>query len=46
MTEARGFALAPRLTVYPEHVLAADRWLDAGLRFAVAGPLRRGGARP
>jgi len=34
-TEARGFALAPRLTVYPEYVLDAERWLDAGLRFQV-----------
>jgi FO synthase len=35
VTEARGFALAPRLTVYPEYVAAPDRWLDAGLVFHV-----------
>jgi FO synthase len=35
VTEARGFALAPRLTVYPTHVLDPARWLDDGLRFAV-----------
>jgi FO synthase len=34
-TEARGFALAPRLTIYPRYALAPDEWLDAGLRFAV-----------
>ncbi len=28
VTEARGFALAPRLTIYPEHVLDPERWLD------------------
>jgi FO synthase len=35
VTEARGFALAPRLTVYPEFVAAGDRWLDPGLGFPV-----------
>ena len=37
VTEARGFALAPRLTAYPEFVTGADagRWLDPGLVFAV-----------
>jgi FO synthase len=35
LTEAAGFALAPRLTAYPEFVLDPDRWLDPGLRFAV-----------
>ncbi len=35
VTEATGFELAPRLTVYPEYALAPDRWLDEGLRFAV-----------
>jgi FO synthase len=35
VTEARGFALAPRLTVYPEHALARERFLDEGLRFPV-----------
>jgi FO synthase len=34
-TEARGFVLAPRLTVYPEHALAPARWIDPGLHFAV-----------
>lgn len=35
VTQARGFALAPRLTIYPEFVLKPTRWLDAGLRFPV-----------
>ena len=35
VTEARGFALAPRLTIYPEFVLAPDRWLDEPMRFPV-----------
>ncbi len=35
VTEARGFALAPRLTIYPEHALDPDRWLDPALHFAV-----------
>jgi FO synthase len=35
VTEARGFALAPRLTVYPGFALDPDRWLDAGTRFPV-----------
>jgi FO synthase len=35
VTEARGFALAPRLTVYPHTVADAGRWLDPGLVFAV-----------
>ncbi len=34
-TEARGFALAPRLTVYPEFALDPQRWLDEELRFPV-----------
>ncbi|MFP3901073.1 MAG: bifunctional FO biosynthesis protein CofGH [Acidimicrobiia bacterium] len=34
-TEARGFALAPRLTVYPEVVADAERWLDPTLVFPV-----------
>ena len=34
-TESRGFALAPRLTVYPSFALDPTRWLDEGLRFAV-----------
>jgi FO synthase len=32
-TEARGFALAPRLTVYPEFVTDPARWLDPALVF-------------
>ncbi|HEX6238981.1 MAG TPA: bifunctional FO biosynthesis protein CofGH [Acidimicrobiales bacterium] len=35
VTEARGFALAPRLTVYPEVVADAVRWLDPALVFPV-----------
>jgi FO synthase len=35
VTESAGFALAPRLTVYPEHVLDPSRWLDERLHFAV-----------
>ena len=35
VTEARGFALAPRLTVYPEYVLASEQWLDEDMRFPV-----------
>jgi 7,8-didemethyl-8-hydroxy-5-deazariboflavin synthase CofH subunit/7,8-didemethyl-8-hydroxy-5-deazariboflavin synthase CofG subunit len=34
-TEERGFALAPRLTVYPEFVADPGRWLDPGLVFPV-----------
>ncbi|HEX4819455.1 MAG TPA: bifunctional FO biosynthesis protein CofGH [Acidimicrobiales bacterium] len=34
-TEARGFALAPRLTIYPEFAVDADRWLDEAMRFPV-----------
>jgi 7,8-didemethyl-8-hydroxy-5-deazariboflavin synthase CofH subunit/7,8-didemethyl-8-hydroxy-5-deazariboflavin synthase CofG subunit len=34
-TEAAGKVLAPRLTVYPEYVLATDQWLDEGMRFPV-----------
>jgi FO synthase len=35
VTEARGFALAPRLTAYPEFVLDPERWLHPDLRFRV-----------
>jgi FO synthase len=35
VTEARGFALAPRLTVYPTYVADPERWLDPALRFPV-----------
>jgi FO synthase len=34
-TEAAGFVLAPRLTVYPEYVLRAEEWLHADVRTAV-----------
>ncbi len=33
--EARGLALAPRLTVYPEFVRDPRRWLDEDVRFPV-----------
>ncbi|MBW8826754.1 MAG: 5-amino-6-(D-ribitylamino)uracil--L-tyrosine 4-hydroxyphenyl transferase CofH [Acidobacteria bacterium] len=35
VTEARGFALAPRLTAHPEFVMAPERWLDPAMRFPV-----------
>jgi FO synthase len=35
VTEARGLALAPRLTIYPEYAAEPDRWLDPALRFPV-----------
>ncbi|MDP8976106.1 MAG: 5-amino-6-(D-ribitylamino)uracil--L-tyrosine 4-hydroxyphenyl transferase CofH [Actinomycetota bacterium] len=35
VTEQHGFVLAPRLTVYPEFALAANRWLDPAMRFPV-----------
>ncbi|MHB1137475.1 MAG: 5-amino-6-(D-ribitylamino)uracil--L-tyrosine 4-hydroxyphenyl transferase CofH, partial [Microthrixaceae bacterium] len=35
VTEARGFALAPRLTIYPEWALLPDRFLDDALQFPV-----------
>jgi len=35
VTEARGFALAPRLTIYPEYALDPVRWLDDALMFPV-----------
>ena len=35
VTEARGLALAPRLTLYPEFVRRPDRWLHERLRFPV-----------
>ena len=34
-TEAAGYELAPRLTIYPELALAPERWLDPALRPAV-----------
>jgi FO synthase len=35
VTEAAGFALAPRLTVYPTYALDQGRWLDPAMRFPV-----------
>ena len=35
VTEERGFALAPRLTVYPEFVRSPEKWLDPALQFPV-----------
>ncbi|MFZ4718628.1 MAG: bifunctional FO biosynthesis protein CofGH [Ilumatobacteraceae bacterium] len=35
VTEAKGFALAPRLTIYPEFVRDPERWLHPSLRFPV-----------
>ena len=35
VTEAVGFSLAPRLTVYPEFAHDPGRWLDPALRFPV-----------
>ena len=35
VTEAHGYELAPRLTVYPEHALRPADWLDGDLHFAV-----------
>src|ERR671918_686259 len=35
VTEARGFELAPRLTIYPEYARVPDRWLDPALVFPV-----------
>ncbi len=34
-TEAAGFTLAPRLTLYPSFALDPDRWLDDSMRFPV-----------
>jgi FO synthase len=34
-TEAAGFTLAPRLTLYPAFALDPDRWLDDSMRFPV-----------
>ncbi len=34
-TEAGGFSLAPRLTIYPEFALQPSRWLADSMRFAV-----------
>ncbi len=35
VTEAKGFCLAPRLTVYPEYALDPAHWLDEDMRFPV-----------
>ncbi|MEY2433452.1 MAG: synthase [Acidimicrobiaceae bacterium] len=35
VTEARGFSLAPRLTIYPSFALDPQRWLDDDMRFPV-----------
>lgn len=35
VTQAGGFTLAPRLTIYPAFALEPTRWLDPALRFAV-----------
>ena len=35
VTEAKGFALAPRLTIYPEFVRRPGEWLQPSLRFQV-----------
>ncbi len=35
VTEARGFALAPRLTIHPEFATDPARWLDPALHFPV-----------
>ena len=43
VTEAKGFALAPRLTIYPEFALDPERWLDAAMRFPVLDRVRRRG---
>jgi FO synthase len=35
VTEAAGFVLAPRLTIYPEYAVDPGRWLDPAMRFPV-----------
>jgi FO synthase len=35
VTEAAGFGLAPRLTIYPERAADPQRWLDPAMRFPV-----------
>jgi FO synthase len=35
VTEAAGFALAPRLTIYPSFALSPSEWLDEAMRFPV-----------
>ncbi|MBV6507289.1 MAG: FO synthase [Acidimicrobiales bacterium] len=35
VSEARGYVLAPRLTVHPPYALDRSRWIDPGLQFRV-----------
>ena len=35
VTEGRGHALAPRLTIYPSYAQDPERWLDPAMRFPV-----------
>lgn len=35
VTEDKGFALAPRLTIYPEYATNPDKWLHESLHFTV-----------
>lgn len=35
VTEEKGFALAPRLTIYPEFVRQPKKWLDPALEFLI-----------
>ena len=35
VTEAKGYAIAPRLTIYPEFARQPERWLHRNLRFPV-----------
>ncbi len=35
VTEAAGFALAPRLTIYPSFAMRPGRWLDTAIQFPV-----------
>ena len=35
VTESHGYALVPRLTIYPEFALRPERWLDPATRFPV-----------
>ncbi|MEM8705249.1 MAG: 5-amino-6-(D-ribitylamino)uracil--L-tyrosine 4-hydroxyphenyl transferase CofH [Actinomycetota bacterium] len=36
ITEAKGYTLAPRLTIHPSFARDPERWLDPGLHFPVA----------
>ena len=44
-TEAAGFALAPRLPIYPEYVADLDRWADPRIAQEVREARRRRRAR-